>query len=770
MNQQKSEKHYNHVLLKSIIVHSLDNFNYKNAEFACERLMAMDNKRSDFLYLYCLTLYKQNKYKSCYNKLLNLSLMTDLGCAFLFAKCCYHLKKYKEGIYQLLVLNYMYNESSLNKLNVDKQTNKKSVKTQFESINIENTPFHFTSSIMKHNYIKKRSIFPDSSTIYHLLGDLYKAINETKTSALNYSQAIKFNQFDFEAFEKLCNLNVDVRVKNLFKYNQFYNNILKDDFNSNNKPLKSTNNLHIHYNNNKKNANSFVDDNDLNGINVDDERAKNDNYSKTSKNTMLIDKKSSSCFTVDSEILDSFEDEKIINNRNFRTSVSTPKINSIYFQNNFLKKLNSNNDKASIQPDFSSTEKKNKKESTYFKIASKFSSQSNNNNQDQNINQSSKKLNCNSSNFNRNLNLKTKNVNYSNNVPSTSFEQSHHQNLTLESIHFKEIEKAEITLLMLYTKFAKSYKCFSKYDCYKSIRILESLPIEEKETPWALCKLGRLHYEIVNYKQSEFFFVKLRKLDRTRLEGMEYYSTLLWHLQKKVELTFLANELHDLDVNSPITWCVIGNLFSLTRDSDEAIKCFNKVTSLDENFVYAYTLKGHEYFGNDNYEMALNNFRISLLIDPKHYNALYGIGMVYINLGDYQKADFHFRKAISINPINIILICCVGMVLEKLGKKTLALKQYELANKLQPLNPLPTFKKAQLLFSTQQYSQALKHFEVLKDITPNEASVHFLLGNLYKMQNDKFQAIKEFTIALNLDPKGNYLIREAMETLKDKNN
>jgi anaphase-promoting complex subunit 3 len=332
----------------------------------------------------------------------------------------------------------------------------------------------------------------------------------------------------------------------------------------------------------------------------------------------------------------------------------------------------------------------------------------------------------------------------------------------------KEVEQCDKTLFKLYMTFAKSYKCIAKYDCYKAIRLLESLPTWEKNTPWVLSKLGKLHYEIVNYKQSEYFFTKLRKLDRTRLEDMEYFSTLLWHLHRKVELTYLANELYDLDSESPITWCVIGNLFSLTREPDEAIKSFNKAIKLDDQFTYAYTLKGHEYFGSDNYEMALENFRISLLIDSRHYNALYGIGMVYVNLGDYQKADFHFRKAVSINPINIILICCVGMVLEKLGKKNLALRQYELASKLQPLNPLPMFKKAQLLFSMEQFPQALKWFEVLRDLAPDEASVHYLLGQLYNIQNDKFQAIREFTIALILDPKGNYLIREAMESLKEK--
>lgn len=330
-----------------------------------------------------------------------------------------------------------------------------------------------------------------------------------------------------------------------------------------------------------------------------------------------------------------------------------------------------------------------------------------------------------------------------------------------------DVEAADQQLRRLYGIFAKAFRSFCRYDCYKAIRTLEALPENERDTPWVLLKLGRLHYEIVNYKQSRRFFMRLRQLDRTRLEDMEYYSTLLWHLHRKVELTHLANELHDIDPSLAITWCVMGNLFSLVREPDEAIRCFDRSLALDSTFTYAHTLKGHEYFSTDNYERALDCFRLSLLIDPRHYNAFYGIGMVYINLGEYQRADYHFRKAVAINPINIILICCVGMVLEKLGKKTLALRQYELANKLQPLSALPVFKKAQLLFSMQQFPQALKQFELVKDLAPNEASVHFLLGQLYNIQNDKFAAIREFTVALNLDPKGNYLIREAMEMLKD---
>lgn len=320
-------------------------------------------------------------------------------------------------------------------------------------------------------------------------------------------------------------------------------------------------------------------------------------------------------------------------------------------------------------------------------------------------------------------------------------------------------------MLELYGTFARAYRRMCRYDCYRAIRTLELLPPHHRDTCWVVSKLGRLHYEIVNYKQLERFFVRLRQLDRTRLEDMEVYLTLLWHLHRRVELAYLATELHELDPTCPITWCVVGNLFSLDREPDEAIRCFSKAHRLDKNFAYAYTLQAHEHFSNENYEQALDNFRLALHLDPRHYNAWYGIGMVYVNLGDYQRADFHFRKAVAINPLNVILICCVGMVLEKLGKLNLALRQYDLAARLQPLNPLTHFKKGRLLFIHREYSHAVVCFETLRELAPDEASARFLLGQLYKVLKKKQLAMREYTIALNLDPKGSYLIKEQIEIL-----
>lgn len=561
------------------------------------------------------------------------------------------------------------------------------------------------------NYEFERKLIPDSAVLYSLLGKLYHLVGDIKESAVNHSKALKRNPYIWESLEELNKMGATVRVKAIYKTTQ---------------------------------GSKFALNNDSHGT------APSDFYNRDPFGDSSNLNPPKSAFKTDN-----YEFGKVI--REESPEFTTPRVKQSTLPNAPTRKTRSSVSREVFKqpPAVAGNESiKRQPRMTASKVTSRLISQP--------------------------LASATKNVN---NVPSStrkgsvtdhtlkrgkifSLGSSNEPGSTLKrSYYMTNEEQGEQYLLNLYSKYAKSLKAMSRYDCFKAIRILSSLSEEHLNTPWVLSKLGRLHFEIVNYEESEVYFQKLREVDNTRTEDMEYYSTLLWHLHKDVKLCYLAHELQSINKNAPQTWVAIGNLFSLTREPDEAIKCFQRATQLDQKFPYAYTLQGHEYVSNDAYENALESFRSALILDPRHYNALYGIGMVYLKLGNFNRAEFHFRKAVDINPVNVILLCCVGMMLEKIGKKELALQQYELACKIQPLSALALFKKAQLLFALEQYNSALVDFEYLASIAPDEASVHFLLGQLYKLSNRKNDAIKQFTIALNLDPKGSHLVKDALESL-----
>lgn len=217
-------------------------------------------------------------------------------------------------------------------------------------------------------------------------------------------------------------------------------------------------------------------------------------------------------------------------------------------------------------------------------------------------------------------------------------------------------------LLTLFRYLGTGYYCLSHYRCADALQMFGAIPSAQRETPWVLAQMGRAHYEQASYGEAERHFKKLRAMSHARLEDMEIYSTVLWHLKNEVELSFLAHELVDVDRLSPQAWCAIGNTFSLQRDHDAALRCFGRATQVEPHFAYAFTLQGHEHVANEEYDKAMTAYRNAVHVDNRHYNAWYGLGNVYEKMGQFEVAQSHFCIAIRINPTNPVLICCLGVV------------------------------------------------------------------------------------------------------------
>ncbi|KAL2803015.1 protein bima [Aspergillus granulosus] len=323
-------------------------------------------------------------------------------------------------------------------------------------------------------------------------------------------------------------------------------------------------------------------------------------------------------------------------------------------------------------------------------------------------------------------------------------------------------------LLELFSKLATGYYYLSRYRCSDSIQVFTSLSQGQRETPWVLAQIGRAYYEQAMYAEAEKYFVRVRAMAPSRVEDMEIYSTILWHLKNDVELAYLAHELMEVDRLSPQAWCAVGNSFSHQRDHDQALKCFKRATQVDPHFAYGFTLQGHEYVANEEYDKALDAYRSGISADSRHYNAWYGLGTVYDKMGKLDFAEQHFRNAAKINPTNAVLICCIGLVLEKMNNPKAALVQYSKAVSIAPHSVLARFRKARVLLKLQDLRTAVTELKILKDMAPDEANVHYLLGKAYRSLHDKGNAIKHFTTALNLDPKAAQYIKDAMEAPDDE--
>ena len=338
---------------------------------------------------------------------------------------------------------------------------------------------------------------------------------------------------------------------------------------------------------------------------------------------------------------------------------------------------------------------------------------------------------------------------------ATIVQQQKPSNLLPAVSDHSEAEQAQAinSLLDNFRDLALGTYATSRFDTPLAIRTLRSLPSAQRETPWVLAQLGKAYYEAADYGASEDCFARVLKLQPSRIEDMEVYSTVLWHLKKDAALAFLCHILRDVDFNAPQTWAAVGNAFSLSREHDQAIAAFKRATQVDGKFAYAWTLMGHEYIANEEFDAALSSFRKAVAVDRRGYGGWYGLGKSYERMGKLEESERHYRIAASINPSNSTLLVCIGVVLERLRNKKAALANYSRALELSPGSALARFKKARVLMHLRYFSEALVELEVLRDLAPDEANVWFLLGKCYKGLGERGEALRALTTALNLDVK-----------------
>ncbi|XP_019092572.1 PREDICTED: cell division cycle protein 27 homolog A-like isoform X2 [Camelina sativa] len=289
------------------------------------------------------------------------------------------------------------------------------------------------------------------------------------------------------------------------------------------------------------------------------------------------------------------------------------------------------------------------------------------------------------------------------------------------------------------------------YNCQEALLVYQKLSLKQYNTHWVLSQVGKAYFELQDYFNADSTFTLAHQKYPYALEGMDTYSTVLYHLKEEMRLGYLAQELISVDRLSPESWCAVGNCYSLRKDHDSALKMLQRAIQLNERFTYAHTLCGHEFAALEDFEGAERCYRRALSIDTRHYNAWYGLGMTYLHLEKFEFAEHQFQLALKINPRSSVIMCYYGIALHE-SKNDEALNMMEMAKLTDTKNPLPKYYKANILASLGDYHKAQKVLEELKECAPQESSVHALLGNIYKQLKLYDKAVLHFGTALDLNP------------------
>lgn len=188
-----------------------------------------------------------------------------------------------------------------------------------------------------------------------------------------------------------------------------------------------------------------------------------------------------------------------------------------------------------------------------------------------------------------------------------------------------------------------------------------------------------LHYHSKEFDEAESIFSGLLQTDPYRIDSLDNYSNILYVLDHKPKLAFLAQMATSTDKFRPETCCVVGNYYSLKSEHEKAVMYFRRALTLDRNFLSAWTLMGHEYVEMKNTHAAIESYRRAVDVNRKDYRAWYGLGQTYEVLEMHSYALFYYQRAASLRPYDPKMWMAVGQCFGRVGKLTNGIRAYKRA-------------------------------------------------------------------------------------------
>ncbi|PQE23827.1 hypothetical protein CJF30_00008811 [Rutstroemia sp. NJR-2017a BBW] len=187
-------------------------------------------------------------------------------------------------------------------------------------------------------------------------------------------------------------------------------------------------------------------------------------------------------------------------------------------------------------------------------------------------------------------------------------------------------------------------------------------------SPFLLTCLALLSYHTKDFVTADAHFSNLLALHPHRLDSLDHYSNILYVMNLRPKLSFLAHLCSSVDKFRPESCVVIGNYYSLLSSHEKAVQYFRRALTLDRSCLSAWTLMGHEYVELKNTHAAIESYRRAVDVNRRDYRAWYGLGQTYEVLEMHAYALWYYKRAAGLRPWDGKMWMAVGSCLQKMGR------------------------------------------------------------------------------------------------------
>ena len=83
---------------------------------------------------------------------------------------------------------------------------------------------------------------------------------------------------------------------------------------------------------------------------------------------------------------------------------------------------------------------------------------------------------------------------------------------------------------------------------------------------------------------------------------------------------------------------------------DEAIKVFTAIIEMEPDFAEAWNKRATVYYMMGEYDLSTADVAETIRLEPRHFGALSGQGLIYLRTNRREAAVEWFKRALSVNP------------------------------------------------------------------------------------------------------------------------
>ncbi|ATA68983.1 hypothetical protein CGC48_10350 [Capnocytophaga cynodegmi] len=318
------------------------------------------------------------------------------------------------------------------------------------------------------------------------------------------------------------------------------------------------------------------------------------------------------------------------------------------------------------------------------------------------------------------------------------------------SVILDELEMIEPSNSEVYVQKANLYSKLNQHE--KAIDLLKyALPLaDDLVDVYSLIAMEYLFIE--NYQEAKKYFKKCLSEDIEDYMSLQQLLFCYDILEENDEAIAFLNAYLDKNPYCEVAWHYLGKQHLVKEELNEALRCFDFAIISDDTFTGAYFEKAKVLEKLENYQKAIENYKITLTLDDASPLVYLHIGRCFEKMNDDVTAEQYYFKAVHEDPQLSKSWLTLAEFYYLRGNHSKALNYINKVLLLEDNNPYYWRRCAEINFCLQDYERAEYAFSQAVEFGDYSLNTLINWTDLLLLNEDYVKALSVASDAMRIFP------------------